>query len=135
MADCKNIVIFDGVCNLCNTGVNFLIARDRKKQFCFVPMQSEVAQDLVKQYRPSGFDYESFLLIKNGECYDRSDAALEVAKELGGIWSWTRVFTLVPKPVRDVLYDLVAKHRYKIFGKRDQCMVPRQDIKDRFIES
>ncbi len=135
MYENRKIVIFDGVCNLCNVGVNFIIKRDPNGVFLFAPMQSDISLKLIEKYHKSGFDFNTFLLIKNGVCYERTDAILEIVKDLTGYWSIFRIFRLVPKSIRDYFYNVIAKSRYKIFGKRDQCMVPTQDIRSRFIES
>ncbi|MFH2132978.1 MAG: DCC1-like thiol-disulfide oxidoreductase family protein [bacterium] len=131
----RKIVIFDGICNLCNAGVNFVIKRDPTGVFSFTPMQSDISQKLIKQYHAAAFDFDTFLLIKNGVCYERSDAIMEIMKDLTGYWSILRFFSFVPKPIRDYFYNLVARNRYQLFGKRNHCMVPTQDIRKRFIES
>jgi predicted DCC family thiol-disulfide oxidoreductase YuxK len=129
------IVIFDGVCNFCNAGVNFLIKRDPKGIFCFAPLQSDISKELIEKFHRPGFDLSTFLFIKDGVCYKRSDAIIEIINELGGYWLIFRILVLIPKPVRDFFYDLIAQNRYKIFGKREHCMVPSKDIRKRFLIS
>ena len=134
MEENKKIVIFDGVCNLCNAGVKFIINRDPKRVFWFSPMHSDISQELIKKYHEPAFEFDTVLLIKNGVCYKRTDAIMEIIKDLTGFWFIFRIFIFVPKSIRDYFYNVIAKSRYKIFGKRDKCMVPTQDIRKRFLE-
>lgn len=127
------IVIFDGICNFCNSSVNFIIARDPEGKFSFAPMQGEAAKMLMKQHGIDNPDLDTFLLIKNGKLYQRTDAALEIAKDLTGYWKYCRVFLILPAPLRDIFYRLLAKNRYRIFGKREVCMVPTPDVRERFL--
>ncbi|WP_404474474.1 thiol-disulfide oxidoreductase DCC family protein [Vreelandella venusta] len=128
-----HIVIFDGVCNFCNGAVNFIIKRDPKGVFAFTPMQSELAQELTERLNVPDVGMDTLVLIKAGECYVLSDAALEIAKELKGPWRFCYAFKVVPRPIRDAAYKLFARNRYKLFGKRDACMVPTEDVKSRFM--
>jgi predicted DCC family thiol-disulfide oxidoreductase YuxK len=127
------IIIFDGVCNLCNNAVNFIIKRDASNQFVFAPMQSPAAQALIAKYDAQNVGIDTFLLIKNGQCFYRSSAALEITKDLSGYWYLCLVFKLVPRPIRDFVYRLIAKNRYRLFGKRKQCMIPTDTLKDKFL--
>jgi predicted DCC family thiol-disulfide oxidoreductase YuxK len=127
------IIIFDGVCNLCNNAVNFIIKRDASNQFVFAPMQSPAAQALIAKYDAQNVGIDTFLLIKNGQCFYRSDAAIEITKDLSGFWHLCRVFKLIPRPIRDFFYRLIAKNRYRLFGKRKQCMIPTDTLKDKFL--
>ena len=131
--DDKYIIIFDGVCNLCNSAVNFIIKRDACSQFIFTPMQSPTAQALIAQYKAENVGVDTFLLIKNEQCFYRSSAALEITKDLNSYWHLCRVFKLVPRPIRDGIYRLIAKNRYRIFGKKKQCMVPSDKYKAKFL--
>ena len=130
----RSIIIFDGVCNLCNGGVNFIISRDPKNVFNFTPIQSATAQKLIEKYYGPEFKSDTFLLIKNEICFERSDGVLEIVKELSSFWFLLRIFKFIPKSGRDYFYNIIAKHRYQIFGKRDHCMVPNKDIQSRFID-
>lgn len=134
MFEKQSIIIFDGVCNLCNTGVHFIIRRDPKKVFLFSPMQSVFSQKLIEKYYGPEFDFDTFLVIKNGVCYDRSDGILEITRDLTGFWFVLQILKIVPKAIRDFFYNVIARKRYQIFGRQDQCMVPPADIRDRFIE-
>jgi predicted DCC family thiol-disulfide oxidoreductase YuxK len=129
----KNIVLFDGVCNLCNSLVRFIIKRDRTGKFKFASLQSEIGQQWLKRFGLAKNEFESFVLIQDDKYYLKSAAALKVLKELGGIWKLFYVFILIPRPVRDFIYNLIAKSRYKIFGKRDVCMIPTPELKERFL--
>jgi predicted DCC family thiol-disulfide oxidoreductase YuxK len=129
----KNIVLFDGVCNLCNGLVRFILKRDRTGKFKFASLQSEIGQQWLQRFGIAKNEFESFVLIQGDKYYLKSGAALKMLRELGGIWKAFYVFIVVPRPVRDFMYDLIAKSRYKIFGKRDVCMVPTPELKERFL--
>jgi len=127
------LIIFDGVCNFCDGAVSFIIKRDSKELFYFSPFQSLKAQKLLEPFKIQNSQLDSVILIKDGRCYMKSDAALEIAKELKGIYSYFYIFKFLPKKSRDYFYDLFAKNRYKMFGKKEQCMIPAQKINKRFI--
>ncbi|WP_404377515.1 thiol-disulfide oxidoreductase DCC family protein [Vreelandella aquamarina] len=128
-----HIVIFDGVCNFCNGAVNFIIQRDPEGVFAFTPMQSELARELTQRFNVHDVGMDTLVLIKNDECYVLSDAALEIAKDLKGPWRLCYALKIVPRPIRDAAYKLFARNRYKLFGKRDVCMVPSAEVKSRFV--
>lgn len=132
--DDRHIVIFDGACNFCNGAVNFIIKRDPAGRFAFTPIQSATGQELINQYGAALVGFDTFLLVKDGQCFERTDAALEITKDLSGLWHWFRVFKGIPKPFRDYLYRLFARNRYRLFGRRDSCMVPTPDVRERFLE-
>ena len=129
----RHIIIFDGLCNLCSSGVNFVIRRDPKSLFAFTPQQSELASQLMQKYGVEGSCTDTFILIKNGKCHFRSDAALEVAKELKGIWPVFVLLKIIPRPIRDICYNLIARNRYRLFGRRQVCEIPNSSIRDRFL--
>jgi predicted DCC family thiol-disulfide oxidoreductase YuxK len=129
----KYILLFDGVCNLCNSLVNFIIKRDPAGKFKFAALQSESAKSLLISFDLEASDLDTFVLINGDRSFSKSTAALHVLKELGGAWKLMYVFIYIPKPLRDAVYDLVARTRYKVFGRRDKCMIPTTDIKDRFL--
>ncbi|MCH8497878.1 MAG: thiol-disulfide oxidoreductase DCC family protein [Marinobacter sp.] len=131
--DTRHIVVFDGVCNFCNGAVNFIIKRDPDGIFAFTPMQSELAQALTERFNVPNVGVDTFLLIKNGRCYVFSGAALEIAKDLTGLWFLFNVFKIVPRPIRDAAYKLFARNRYKLFGRADTCMVPSAEVRARFV--
>jgi predicted DCC family thiol-disulfide oxidoreductase YuxK len=129
-----NVIVFDGVCNLCSISVLFIIKRDKRAVFRFAPVQSAAGADYLKQYDIDPASVRSILLVKDGQAYRKSAAALKIVKELYGPWRLMSIFTIVPRPIRDWFYDLIAKNRYKWFGKKDSCMVPTEDIKTRFLD-
>ena len=130
----KNILLFDGVCNLCNGFVRFILARDTKAKFRFAALQSAIGQQLLSEQHLSTTDMNTVVLIQNNKPYLKSKAALMVLKELGGVWKLCTLFLLLPRPIRDYLYDIVAKNRYRWFGKMDACVVPSKEKKGRFLE-
>lgn len=131
----KQIILFDGVCNLCNGAVQFIIKKDRRDRFRFAPLQSEIAQTLLRERHIDSTLVDSLILIKPGEAYYvKSMAALKIANGLGGLWKLTGIFQWVPRPFRDWVYDRVATNRYRLFGKEDTCMVPAPEIEHKFLE-
>ncbi|HJF30294.1 MAG TPA: thiol-disulfide oxidoreductase DCC family protein [Sporosarcina psychrophila] len=129
----KRIILFDGECNFCDSSVQFIIKRDPSAHFLFTSLQSEKGMELTKQYAiPSEVD--SLVLIENGKAFTKSSAALRIAKKLDGLWHLLFLFILVPRKIRDAVYDYIAKNRYKWFGKKDDaCMLPSPDQRKRFI--
>lgn len=128
------IILFDGVCNLCNGFVQFLIKRDPNAKFKFASLQSESGQSLLFKFGLPTDNFHSFIYIKGDNHYTKSTAALNVLRDIGGLWQLFYVFILAPKFIRDFIYSSFAKKRYKLFGKRETCMVPTPDIKKRFLE-
>jgi predicted DCC family thiol-disulfide oxidoreductase YuxK len=133
MAMGKYILLFDGECNLCNRMVQFVIKHDKQEKFVFCSLQSGTGKGLLEKCNVSTAGLETFVLIKEDTAYLRSTAALEVTKEIGGMWSLLYVFILIPAFMRDAVYNFIAKRRYKIFGKTS-CMVPSPELKSRFLE-
>lgn len=128
------MILFDGVCNLCNGFVTFVIARDPAGRFQFGPLQSPAAQRLLGSiYSREGWP-DSIVLVENGRVWTRSAAALRVARALTFPWPLAYVFVVVPRPLRDWIYNRVARHRYRWFGKRPVCMVPTPELRARFID-
>ena len=130
----KPILLFDGVCNLCNGVVNLTIKLDIKGKFKFASLQSESGQSLLKQLGLPTHGFDSFVFINKDKYFRKSSAALHVLKELGGFWKMFYVFIIFPRPLRDLVYNFIAKTRYKIFGKRETCMTPTPEFKKRFLE-
>ena len=128
------IILFDGVCNLCNNSVQFVIRRDQQRKFRFASLQSNVGQHYLQRFGVKP-DVYSIILIQDGRVFDRSSAALEIAKNLSGAWPAFYTLKIIPKFLRDIVYDFIARRRYKWFGKKDECMIPTPDLKDRFLES
>ena len=127
------IVLFDGVCNLCNASVNFLLDRDPEGQFRFAALQSEAGHRHLERCGLAPGDLESFVLVEEGRCYRRSEAALRVARRLPGAWRLLYGLIILPPSVRDALYDVVARHRYRWFGRRDTCRLPTPEEQERFL--
>ncbi|RBW68918.1 hypothetical protein DS031_14380 [Bacillus taeanensis] len=130
----KPVLLFDGVCNLCNGIVQFVIKHDKKEHFLFASLQSEAGQQLLKQFALPTDDFNSFVYVKGDTYYTKSTAALFVVKRLSGLWQLLFAAMILPKPIRDKLYDLIAKNRYKLFRKRDTCMMPTPELKKRFLD-
>ena len=127
------VILFDGICNLCNGAVNLIIKFDLDSYFKFTPLQSTFGQRLLLKH---GFNHNllnTFVLIDGDKCLTKSDAALYISRHLPGIWSLSRMFSLVPKPLRDWGYNIVMRNRYQWFGKKDVCMVPSKPILNRFL--
>ena len=129
----NNVVIFDGVCNLCNWSVQFIIKHDPKAIFKFTSLQSEFGTTISQRHKLSSENPESVLLLKDGKMLSKSSAALAIAAELNGTWKTLAIFRFVPQNIRDSIYDWIANNRYRWFGKRDDCMLPTEEIKERFI--
>lgn len=132
-APIDNIILFDGVCNFCNFWVNFIMDRDVRGIFKFASLQSEAGIKLTEKFSISTKDVDSVILISDGKYYVKSEAALRIAKELTPFWRMFSYFKVIPRPVRDFIYDLTAKNRYAIFGKRESCRIPNEEEKDRFM--
>jgi len=130
----KKIILFDGVCNLCNSSVHFIIKKDKKKQFLFTSLQSDAARDILLQFQLKNSELDSILLIKNGQVYQKSDAILKIVKHLNGIWKMSYGFIIIPKFIRDYVYIIIAKNRYRWFGKKEVCMIPTKELQMRFLD-
>lgn len=126
----RQIIFFDGVCNLCNAFVDFLIARDKDQLFHFAPLQGETARARLPA---DALSLRSVVLWNQGERLEKSDAALMILQQLGGIWWLSRIFWVVPGFLRDLVYDFVAANRYGFFGKRETCRLPSPEEKARFL--
>jgi predicted DCC family thiol-disulfide oxidoreductase YuxK len=127
------IVLFDGVCNFCNGAVNFIIRHDDKKKFRFAPLQSAFGEQMRMKFG-IGDDVDSIILIEGAKAYLHSTAGLKIAKELGLPWSLGYAAFILPEAFRDGCYKLFAKYRYKLFGRKDLCMMPTPDLRERFID-
>jgi predicted DCC family thiol-disulfide oxidoreductase YuxK len=132
--DDKPVVVFDGVCNLCHYGVRFIVAHERDHLLRFAAAQSAAGRELLRQCGFDPDDLKSFVLVEDGTARVRSDAALAVAGHLRLPWRMFRILRVLPWPFRDLLYDLLARNRYRWFGKRDSCIVPTAELRSRFLE-
>lgn len=128
------IILFDGVCNLCNRFIQFIIKRDPNARFKFASIQSESGQFILHKLNQSKSSFDSIIYIKENKYFVKSSAGLQILKDLGGPWQVFYVFILIPQFIRDPIYNFIAKKRYKLFGKRDTCMIPSPEIKQRFLE-
>ena len=130
----KDILLFDGVCNLCNNSINFVIDHDPEEKFKFAALQSEFGQKKLKELNLDPKDFDSIVLLSNNQVHVKSTAALKIAKGLSGGWPMLYAFIILPPFIRHAVYNLIAKNRYKIWGRADQCRVPTAELKQRFIE-
>ncbi|RBL90753.1 thiol-disulfide oxidoreductase DCC family protein [Chitinophaga flava] len=129
-----DIILFDGVCNFCNASINFVIRHDRQGRFRFAPLQSETAVALGTSLHFDTSRLETFVLVQNGKVYTKSTAALRVARQLPFPWRGMYAFIIIPRFIRDAVYSLVARNRYRWFGKKDSCMIPTPEIRGRFLQ-
>jgi len=129
----KSIVLFDGVCNLCNASVDFLIRIDKKEKLYFSSLQSDTGQKILTHYQLSKDNYDSFLYLDKGKLYQKSSAGLHLLSGLGGFWTLTKILFIFPKIIRDLVYTFIAKNRYRFFGKKETCRLPTKEEKKRFI--
>ena len=127
------VIIFDGVCNLCNRLINFILKWDKYKKFKFAWLQSEFGQGFIKETQGSLNKLDTVILVKNKQVFEKSDAVLEILKELNGFWRTFLIFKIVPKKFRDSVYKYIADNRYHWFGMQQRCLVPGWEIRDRFI--
>jgi predicted DCC family thiol-disulfide oxidoreductase YuxK len=132
-SDTRRIVLFDGLCNLCNGSVKFIIKRDPAAQFHFASLQSDTGRKVVEEHGGNPDDLDTILLLEGDRRYSRSSAALRIAKRLRAPWPLLSLFLVVPAPIRDLVYRFIARNRYCWFGKTDACMVPTAAIRARFL--
>lgn len=130
-----NIILFDGVCNLCNRAVDFLLRHDRTGSLLFASLQSQHGERLLREAGLPKGDLDSFVFIEDNRVSMRSTAALRVMKALGGFWKLPYIFIVIPAPLRDAIYRWVARNRYRWFGKRETCRIPTDAEKARFLDS
>lgn len=135
----KTVVLYDGVCGLCNGLNQFLLKRDRRDHFRFASLQSEFAASLLKQYGINAVDLDTVYVCadygqESERLLSRSDAILHVLGKLGGVWSILRVGQALPKSLRDALYNVVARNRYRVFGKYDVCLMPEERYRRKFLD-
>ena len=130
----SGIVLFDGVCNLCCFLVKFIIRRDPDKRFRFTSLQSAKGQQILLDSELPVLDDNSVVYVRDGKYYYRSSAILKILVDLGGLWKTFYVCIIIPVVIRDYLYSIIAKTRYRIFGKRSTCLVPTSELKDRFLD-
>ncbi len=134
VASNKTIILFDGVCNLCNSAINFVIDKDKQDNFYFASLQSEFGQALLTHFDRNTNDFDSMIVYENGKIKTKSTAALRIAAGLSGGWKYFRVFNIIPIFLRNGVYNLIAKNRYKWFGQKNECRIPTPKLKAKFIE-
>lgn len=130
----KKIILFDGICNLCNKSIQFIIKHDEKDLFRFAPLQSDIGLQIINERGIDTKELESVILIDPGVAYyQKSTAALEIAKDLKG-YSWLKYFKVLPEGFRDFIYEIISNNRYKWFGKKESCMIPTPELKALFLK-
>lgn len=130
----KPVILFDGVCNLCNGAIQFIIKRDKKNRFQFAALQSAYGQQQLQRLNIPATALQSIVLIDGDKFYQRSKAVLEICRQLRGLWPALYIFKILPGFLRDGVYNFIANHRYRWFGRQDQCMIPTPALKARFLE-
>ncbi len=128
------VILFDGVCNLCSGVVQFIIKRDPKNTFQFASLQSDFGNSVLQKFNLPAVAFNSFILYRNGKIYTKSTGALLVAKELSGAWPLLSIFIIVPSFIRNGIYDIIARNRYKWFGKKEACWIPSPILKLKFLD-
>jgi len=131
----NQVVLFDGVCNLCNSSVNFLIDRDSNATFRLASLQSDFAAQLLPRFHVDPSKVDSVAFYVDGKLYQRSRAVLEIARRMRRGWPLLYVFIIIPGFLRDAIYNWIARNRYKWFGKQDTCRIPTPELKSRFLDS
>ena len=130
----KKIIFFDGVCNLCNRFIQFVIKYDKRKLFYFAPLQGRNSKIFLNEKDLKIDKIKTIFLFDSGKIYNRSTAVLKIIKLFSNYWSLFYIFIIIPKFIRDLVYNILAKYRYKLFGKMDQCMIPHPSLMDRFLD-
>lgn len=133
IAQYDNIILFDGICNFCNGAVNFVIDRDATKRYKFVSLQSDLGQAILIHFNRNTRDFDTLLVLQQGQLLQKSAAILAIAKGMDGAWKWLKYFGLLPNSLLDVGYNLIAQNRYRLFGKSDACRMPTPEMKERFL--
>ena len=129
----NRIVLFDGVCNFCASSIQFIIKHDKTNSLQFASLQSAIAQQLLSDYKMSK-SLDGVVFVEDNKAYFKSAAAFRIARYFGGFWKILNVFSILPLFVTDFFYDIIANNRYKWFGKKETCMIPSPEIRNRFLE-
>lgn len=135
MGTSDSILLFDGVCNLCNRVIRFVIRRDKSDNIRFAPLQSEVSAELLLKFNIDPGKTDSVVYLTRGKVYLKSSAVLHLLKDIGGGWKILFGLIIIPRFIRDFFYELIAKNRYRLFGKKDHCMVPSEEVKLKFLNA
>jgi len=129
------VILFDGVCNMCNRFVQFVLKRDKNKTFQFASLQSEYGAGLLKHFNLSLANFDTVVVYDGGKIFTQSDAVIKILSNLNEIWKCAFILKTIPGFIRNAIYRLFARNRYKLFGKSEQCMIPTEDVKDRFVDN
>ena len=127
------VVLFDGVCNLCNSSVNWIIDHDKRNEFRFASLQSDYGQQVINKFNLQGEYLNTVILVDGDRLYTRSAAVLKIAGIIGGVWGLLTVFLIVPAFIRDIVYNFIARNRYRWFGKKESCRIPTPELKSKFL--
>ena len=130
----QSIVLYDGVCNFCNSSVNFIISHEKQSELMFASLQSAFGQNLLRQHDEQTDDFESIIFINDAGISKKSEAAFKIARFLKPPWAWLAAFKVLPNFITDFFYDVIAKNRYAIFGKMDTCTIPTPALRSRFLD-
>ncbi|MBO3698667.1 thiol-disulfide oxidoreductase DCC family protein [Roseivirga sp. E12] len=131
----QDILLFDGVCNLCNSSVNFIIDHDPKNYFRFAALQSDFGQQKLAELGYNTEEFDSLVLLSKGQVYKKSSAALRIARKLSGLYPLLYIFMIIPPFIRHGVYDIIGKNRYKWWGKQDSCRIPTPELRSRFVDA
>ncbi|WP_397299353.1 thiol-disulfide oxidoreductase DCC family protein [Nonlabens ulvanivorans] len=129
----NDVILFDGVCNLCNGAVTFIIKRDRKNHFRFAALESDIGVLYLKKHNIDPEEVDSIVLIRGERAYVKASAALRIAQKLSGLWPLLYILIIIPKFISNTIYDYIARNRYKWFGKQESCMIPTEELRDKFL--
>ncbi len=127
------VVLFDGVCNLCNGIVKFSLKRDRRGVLRFASLQSDAGKEILREHGIDENQMDTFVFVENGQAFTRSTAGLKLFRSFGFPWALLYVFIIIPSPVRNAIYNFIARNRYRWFGKEDSCMLPSPEVRARFL--
>ncbi|GGG41164.1 thiol-disulfide oxidoreductase [Dokdonia pacifica] len=130
----KKIILFDGVCNLCNSSITFVIKHDPKDLFRYAPLQSDLGKSLMSKHQIDAEKVDSIILVDQGKAYTKSSAALRIARSLSGGYPLLAAFLIIPPFLRNLVYDYIARNRYKWYGKKESCMIPTPELKAKFLD-
>lgn len=133
MAQNKDVILFDGVCNLCNGAINFIIQRDPKDRYRFAALESDIGQELLAQHSIDPATIDSIVLIRDNKAYVKAGAALRIAGGMSGAWPILGILRVIPNFIADAVYDFIARNRYHWFGKKESCMIPTPELKEKFL--
>jgi predicted DCC family thiol-disulfide oxidoreductase YuxK len=128
-----DIVLFDGVCNLCNGAILFLIKRDKNDRFRFAPLESKIGKELLLKHQIDPSKIDSIVLVSGNTAFAKATAALYISRHLGGLWPLLYSLIIIPKFITDAVYDFIARNRYRWFGKKESCMIPTSELKSKFL--